>query len=556
MKSLGILAVALLASASSAFAGDSDHVLLQLRVDKREVEVLPQGEPSRVFLVDPNLAHLEGDRWSMGERFAASGDSLTVDGRSYGLDELGEMDVERDGDRLVITLLVRSKPVHRSPRPTNRTATARDMRVAADDFVRGYVLSFGGDVEVEGEVNRSVVALGGDVIVDSGGVVRGSVVAVGGNVHKADLATVYGDLYAGNRRRFRPRWFERNQENRLNLDVALDYTRVTGALPWVRLSLRPDAKDAPSLMAAAGYAFESELWHYKVGVGRAEPRGFQFDLSGYRDTKHDDQLRIGKNENLIFALLFRTDYRDYYFAEGFRAAAGWGFGRDRNVTIGYQNELIHPLAAHPRLFSLFGGDPFGANYETLTRAGDARLATDFEGRRAYLSADAHYRYPYFEEPASGVWMLQASAEASDPDLASDFKYSRYYGSVTRSQSLWPDHSMRVRVAAGGSGGRLAATRLYYLGGIGSLRGYDYKEFAGDRFWLANLEYTWALKNFEIFSLFDGGQIGSGPGWTDSDLRFDLGLGLSIEETFRVQVAWAPAEDNHKPLVTVRFSSPF
>jgi hypothetical protein len=387
-------------------------------------------------------------------------------------------------------------------------------------------------------------------------VVRGSVVSVGGNVHKADDAAVYGDLYAGNRRRFRPRWFERTEGNRLYFDVALDYNRVTGALPWARLSVQPDGKDAPTLKAAVGYAFESELWHYRVGVERAQLRGFQFDLTGYRDTKDDDRFRIDKNENLMFALLFRTDYRDYYFARGFQATAGWGFGRDRAFTIGYHNELLSPLSAHPRLFSLFGGDPFVANYSRLVRVGDPRLATDFSGRLAYVSADANYRHPYFEEPASGYWILHASAETSHPDLSSDFNYSRYYGSAVRSQSLWRDHTLRVRAAAGGSGGSLAATRLYYLGGIGSLRGYEYKELEGDRFWLANLEYVWSLSSFEIFSLFDGGQIGSGPGWTDSRVRFDIGLGLSVDETFRVQVAWAPAEEGRKPLVTFRLSRPF
>lgn len=556
MKSLAILAAVALAAASPAQGEDSVTVLLQLQVDKRQVEVLPHGEMSRAFLVDPDAARTVDGRWELGDRLAVSSDSIYLDGEAYASRELGTMSVERDGDRVNITLFLRPPTARPSPRNTNITGLTGNLLVEADEFVRGYALTFGGDVRVEGEVNRSVVVVGGDVVVAPGGVVRGSVVAVGGDVHKADDAAVYGDLYAGNRRRFRPRWFERTERNRLNLEVALDYNRVTGALPWAVFSVRPDAKEAPSLKAAVGYAFDSELWHYRVGVGRDQPRGFQFDLTGYRDTRDDDRFRIGKNENLVFALLFRTDYRDYYFARGFKATAGWGFGRDRAFTIGYHNELLSALYAHPRLFSLFGGDPFEANYARLVRAGDPRLATDFSGRLAYLSADADYRHPYFEEPASGYWLLHASLETSHPEIASDFNYSRYYGSAVRSQSLWRDHTLRVRAAAGGSGGSLAATRLYYLGGIGSLRGYDYKELEGDRFWLANLEYTWSLSSIAIFSLFDGGQIGTGPGWTDSRVRFDMGLGLSVEETFRVQVAWAPAETDRKPLVTFRFSRPF
>jgi len=556
MKRFAILAATALAVAAPAFAGNSDTVLLQLRVDKRQVEVRPHGDLAGAFLVDPALSMREESRWQMGDRLTVNRDSLYLDGQAYGAEDIGQMTVERDGERVVITLFRRPAPGHPSPRRTNITGLAKDLLVAGGDFVRGYVLNFGGDVRVEGEVNRSVVALGGDVVVAPGGVVRGSVVAIGGNVQKADDAAVYGDLYAGNRRRFRPRWFERTEQNRLNFDMALDYNRVTGALPWARFEVRPDSKNAAALRAAVGYAFESELWHYRLGVGRKEPRGLQFDLTGYRDTKDDDRFRIDKNENLVFALFFRSDYRDYYFAEGFRATAGWGFGRDRSIAIGYHNELVSPLVGHPRLFSLFGGDPFAANYAGLAAAGDPRLTTDFDGRLAYLSIDAQYRHPYVEEPARGHWELAASGETSHPDFASDFTYSRLYGSMIRSQSLGQDITLRVRAAFGGSGGDLPATRLYYLGGIGSLRGYDYKEFAGDQFWLLNLEYVWALSDFELFSLFDGGQIGTGPGWTDARVRFDVGLGLSVDETFRVQVAWAPAEESRKPLVTFRLSKPF
>jgi hypothetical protein len=549
-------ALVFVAASGTAGAQDSDQVLFQLNADGRQVQVLPRGLAAGAFLIDPAQAVRADGRWQAGDRFAVDRDSIRIDGKAYGLDRFGRMDVGREGETVQIRVYERAAPALPGVRRSNLTAVAETLSVATGAFARGWVLGFGSHVSVEGEVNRSVVAIGGDVTVADGGVVRGSVVSIGGNVHKSDRATVYGDLYAGNRRRFRPRWFERTESNRLGFDVAFDYNRVTGALPWARLSVQPDPPAAPALHAAAGYAFESELWHYRVGIGRTPVKGPRYDLSAFRETQNDDGMRIGKNENLVFALLFREDYRDYYFAEGFEARGGWSFGRDRFVELGYCNARLDPLAAHPRLFSVFGGDPFKANYASLVAAGDPRLATDFDGRLASVSLSAGYRHPYFEVPADGFVDVGLEVEASHPDLDSRFDFTRYHATVRGERKLWRDQTLRLRTAAGATGGTLPALRYFYLGGISSLRGYPYKVFAGDRFWLLNAEYAWEVGSLELFALGDFGQAGFGPGFTDGPVRYDVGLGLAVEGTFRVQLAWAPAEEDSDPLVTVRFSRPF
>jgi len=546
----------LVTSPAAAFAVDDSTVLMQFELEKGHLRIDPQGDPAAAFTVDPAAGEWRDQRWTYGSRFAVAADTLFLDGTAYPHSRLGRMEIQRDGGHVMVIVYDRGADARPLPRRHNLLSVGGDFTVAADQFVRGYVLNFGGSVHIKGEVNRSVVCVGGDADLEDGSVVRGSVVAFGGKVHKSENATVYGDMYAGNKRRFRPQWFEDTGENVFNFNVAFDYNRVTGALPWATIDVGPRDRRAPSLLARAGYALESERWHYRIGIGRQERPGAVYYAGAYRDTKDDDRLRIGATENLAFALLFRTDYRDYYFGEGFKVEAGWNFGRERQVTVGYHNELTEFLPAHRHLWSLFGGDPFPPNYAQLQQAGMTNLEQAMAGRLAYIQADFAYHYPYFNEPDLGAWRFGARLEAADEGLASDFNFTRYYGWITREQPVWRDQALRLRALAGGAGGRLPAYRLFYLGGIGSLPGYDYKEFFGDRFWLANAQYIWEFDSWGVFAGADAGQIGMGKGWTDSDIRFDLGLGITIQDSFRVQVFLPVAEDSRDPLVTFRLTRPF
>jgi hypothetical protein len=391
--------------------------------------------------------------------------------------------------------------------------------------------------------------------VEDGAVVRGSVVSLGGDVHKTEAAQVYGDLYADNRQRFRPRWYDDPDQNVFNFNVRFEYNRVTGALPWGVLKIGPDYGSAPQLLGDVGYAFQSELWHYRIGIGRMQDRGPIYCAGWHRETKNDDVMRVLRNENTFFALFFGTDYRDYYFGEGFNTRLGWSFGEGRRLHVGYVNELLSPLQANTNQWSLFGSS-FPPNYDQLLRGRDSGLAADFDGRLAFVEVGGLYRYPVYEDPESGSWQFGLATEFSSADIKSDFDYSRYYGWITRRQPLWSEQRLNIRAVLGGAGGSLPATRFYYLGGIGSLRGYDYKELFGDRYWLLNLEYVWSFGAWQAFALFDAGQVGADTDWTDGPVHHDFGAGFSIRQAFRVQLAWAPGESGRKPLVTVRFVRPF
>jgi hypothetical protein len=538
-----------------ASAAQTDSVLVEWSMHGEVVTIRSEMGDELTWEAPLHEARHDKGRWQLTDRFAISEDTLYLNGTSYPTERMGHLEVIRDGSKVKVRVYDRGDQVRRGRRRSNISGSADTVLVEAGEFVRGYVLNFGGDVRVAGEVNRSVVTMAGDVSVEDGGVVRGSVVSLGGDVHKSALAQVYGDVYADNRQKFRPRWYEDPEQNIISFNVAFDYNRVTGGLPWARLKAGPEAGYAPRLALDGGYAFESELWHYRLGVGRDGWFGPRYYAGAYRETKDDDALRIGPTENTFFAFLFGTDYRDYYFTEGFKAEFGWGFGEDRRLALSYHNELVSPLQANRGQWSLFNGGSFQRNYEQLWRTGDTSFVSDFSGRLNYLLAEAYYRYPEYSDRDEGSWFGGGAAEVSSDGLGSDFDYTRYYGFITRSQPLWREHTLLVRIFAGSSTNTLPATRLFYLGGIGSLRGFDYKEFFGDRVWQLNTEYSWSFGLWQLFALYDAGQVGFGRDFTESEIRHNFGAGFQIQRTFRAQVA-TDARFVRNPLVTVRFTQPF
>jgi len=70
----------------------------------------------------------------------------------------------------------------------------KDIYVKEGEVVTGSVVSFGGDIVVKGKVFGDVVAIGGDINLDSTAIVNGDAVAVFGTIEKEEGAVVRGEV--------------------------------------------------------------------------------------------------------------------------------------------------------------------------------------------------------------------------------------------------------------------------------------------------------------------------------------------------------------------------
>ncbi|MBI4885775.1 MAG: hypothetical protein HY824_01660 [Acidobacteria bacterium] len=83
----------------------------------------------------------------------------------------------------------------------------RDITVGRNERIDGDVVSFGGDVDIQGEVTEDVLTFGGSLTLGPDAIVRGDLTAVGGPFTRAPGARVLGDVneMGGEGRGFRGR---------------------------------------------------------------------------------------------------------------------------------------------------------------------------------------------------------------------------------------------------------------------------------------------------------------------------------------------------------------
>jgi hypothetical protein len=83
-------------------------------------------------------------------------------------------------------------------RGTDIVKFGEDVFVHQDEMIRGDLVVFGGDVEVEGVVGGNVVVIGGDIDVRSGAEIRGDAVVLGGKLDEDTGAIIQGERVSFN----------------------------------------------------------------------------------------------------------------------------------------------------------------------------------------------------------------------------------------------------------------------------------------------------------------------------------------------------------------------
>ena len=338
------------------------------------------------------------------------------------------------------------------------------------------------------------------------------------------------------------------EEARFHPIIRVRYNRVDGPTPTFGAAFQPARAPAPVLFAEGTYAFSRKRPLYEAGF--EAPVGdrpwLQIGGSVYRRTATEDDWIVTEGENTIFALLARTDYRDHYESEGWHGYVAWSPGSDFSVRGGARFESQASLSVNTRISLTGRHAEFRANppiedgdeqaFTVGCRIGPAKLPI-----RGGAHGEAHY-------------------ERSGPPLEGEFEYGRLRGAIRNRIRLSPTQDFRVRLIAGSTlTGALPAQKIWHVGGIGTLRGHDFKTYAGDQFFVANAEfYQRARKNVYAFTFLD-----TGAAWFGRDNlgrqrpAVDLGLGVRIAEgPAALTVAKNLRDENSKLRVGVRLGDRF
>jgi len=448
---------------------------------------------------------------------------------------------------------------------SDRVSLFGPVTIPADDFVRGSVIAYFGDVTVLGEVNEDVVAVTGDVTIGANAVVRGDVVAVDGKVKLESGASVYGIIKSeGGRsstRRHRARQWKDYYKNKIGLTGALYYNRVDGATLWGGFDYEHSDSIIPSFEALAGYGFSSGRWRYRLGVTQTVLRGrtpVQVGGRIFRKLESGDDWLISETENTVFALFFNEDWKDYYEGEGGYAFARAKFLDWNKFEVGFLSEKQRWMDAHAKLWSLFGDKDFRGNfssvpYDTLRHRRSIFDEKQINSLRMTYTLDTRDDQ---KRPTLG-WHGIAEYEFGPKRWKGDFDFERFEARVKRFQPLGKYVSLYLTGAYGTvSGDYIPLSRMFYLGGLGTVYGYRHKEFIGTGYAFLSGEYRFRMPNYDFapFLQYDGGKITQGRISGNDTWYSAISVGVDFSRSFRIFISKRLDDSDADPIFYARFSA--
>jgi hypothetical protein len=529
------------------FAPESTETISfeRANINKTESEILIHGQPA-----------LNKDGfWVNGKMLSPSViDRVEVD--SYTTDEISLNFLQRKDSTGTIM----------RTRRQNEFSIIDDISIYENQFIRGSVIAFWSDIHIDGEVNENVIAVYGNITVGDNAVIRGDVVSINGSIDVTKKATIYGSIRStdmrdkGRKNRWM-RWYRRDQY--FSPVIKLYYNRVDGLAPYLGAQFHDEDSLLPSVEVYGGYGFESARWRYHIRVEQIINRRLPVTLGGslYRKLGSNDDWIISETENTIFAFIATEDYKDYFEAEG-----GYAFGRIRPVSnlgieIGILSEKYRWLDGHRHMWSLLGGSKlFPANFSTIEKSyrtigineinnqdiTSVIIEAKLDGPKKDTS-DLKYSY----------WRSNARIERSLDGCDEDF--TQYRATLIRRQSFSRESALIIKGVYGGSDGHLPLQRKFFIGGLGTLYGYDYKEYYGSEFWLGALDYGFEFPKTDMtgWIFYNIGQITDKPGRLDSaEYKHSLGIGLSFGDDIRVNVSKRLDRSGASPVINVRMEHLF
>jgi hypothetical protein len=291
------------------------------------------------------------------------------------------------------------------------------------------------------------------------------------------------------------------------------------------------------LMAQALYAFGSHRVRYTLGIERPFGRGQRYAL-GYEFhdlTDSEDAFRRwgleeapggSYNRRKTSDLFRRLGHEAYAFARvGARAQVGLAFRSDgyTSLPVATDTDEPNPAVEEGRMRSIVGTVRFASR-------GDL-----YPSRRSE-SASFHFPSLYLSPtPKPERWRVEATYEVSRPGLGSDFDFARFIGRVRLHRPLFAGHLLDAVAYVGTSSGSPPLPKRFLLGGLGTLRGFERKQFTGKSMVLAIGEWSWFPPSRfvpAVIPFYDGGALWGG-GVKGAGWKHDAGLGLRWPQTSRV-----------------------
>jgi hypothetical protein len=316
------------------------------------------------------------------------------------------------------------------------------------------------------------------------------------------------------------------------------YNRVDGLSLGVlgEASIRDTATyDETHFWALGAYGLSSERLRYALGgarslLGQKLVLGYEYhDLTDTDDTWHKRGLEEGTG-----GIINSQGTSDY-----FRRVGHFGFlfahagpGLELGATFRWDHYTSLPVVTDDKLLGYKEPRPNPPIEEGRMRS--AVFAAGWTSRgRLFPNATAKKRsfvqrnlFQLGVTKPEGV-RVEATFEVARPDWGSDYDFTRLIGNVRTHHEKGPHFILDTRFVGGVTGGRPPSFKRFHLGGTGTLRGYDIRQFDGTEMAVYTVEASYVPGGPfpSVIPFYEGGRTW-GEGVNPAERwRSALGVGL-------------------------------
>lgn len=363
------------------------------------------------------------------------------------------------------------------------------------------------------------------------------------------------------------------------------YNRVEGFYIGISQPKRLYWHSKPRIVGTGslGYGFASHRWRYSLGVYLPfyfQDHIIEFGGEGHSFTDSKDQWIVDRDENTVTAFFAKEDFMDYFGREGFSVTGAWYYRGPQSLNLRFSTAYLHDTyenLGRRTNWSLFGGGKI-FRFQPMINPGNIN---------SMIFAAGATTTPNVSRSQIG-WNASLSYETAGGFTKGDYEFSQFTADVRRYQPVMDYLNINLRVRAGASDGLVPLQRSYELGGISTLPGYRYKEFAGTHAALLNAELIlrshlsddatgWIsglLSAVNLILFYDAGAVNAGQTMISDDFRngalharfsndfsfsewkTDAGVAIgSADGDFRIGLAWR-LDRSSDPNFILRFSRPF
>ena len=273
---------------------------------------------------------------------------------------------------------------------------------------------------------------------------------------------------------------EERSRLKVNWRPFLDFNRVHGLILGGGVDLSTREADA-QIYGEVSNGVSSKIWNYQLGAEKTwfDRRALTIGGSVYQQTDANRYAGWSEGGEFLGAFFLGSVSLDYYQRKGYQARIKGQLTQLMDITVEFTDE-DHEILFKSTDWSLW-------NKNILKRS---NLRID-EGH--FRSVTVGYNFnsrtvSTLDYRAKHGWRGNFSVEYANKRLNSDFDFNLYHFTIVRYNQLRSNHNLDFRLEGAFSDRPLPRQRLLYLGGVGTLHGYDFKEFVGDNTLLFNMEY--------------------------------------------------------------------